>query len=240
MVYGAYKRNYRNENVNELKDKLFKEFMFKLKDSNDVEICLYILNEEFEDDQGATKYNKYEVSSSLFLDRGFSIDSSLKTAMIKRNTANGKVFKDFRDLVTHAVKLFRSDKENDNLTRIEIIRKFLWDKNAKQQELYIKEVDGVECLFTKARLSNKAKRRLLSGKYMLGIHTLVWPKIDVVGDKEKSTDKELHTKLVETSELQLIIAMFVKYVKEDKMPNDFKKKIGEITPVLKYVKRKQN
>ena len=215
MVYGAYKRNYRNENVNDLRDKLFKEFIFNLKDSNEVEVCLYILNEEFEDDQGATKYNKHEVSSSLFLDCGFSIDSSLKTAMIKRNTANGKVFKDFRDLVTHAIKLFRSNKENDDLTRIEIIRKFLWDKNAKQQELYIKEVDGVECLFTKTRLSNKAKKRLLSGRYMLDIHSLVWPKIDVIGDTEKSTDKELHTKLVETSELHLIIAMFIKYVKQN-------------------------
>lgn len=171
MVHGAYKRNYKNENVNELRDKLFKEFMFNLKDSNEVEVCLYILNEEFEDDQGATKYNKHELNSSFFLDCSFSI----------------------------------------------------------------KEIDGVECLFTKARVSNKAKKRLLSGRYMLDIHTLVWPKVDVVGDNEKSTSKELYTKLVEISEVHSIIAMFVKYVRGDDMPIDLKK----ITPALRDVKRKQ-
>lgn len=142
MVLGACSRTYANKKVQELKEELYSKFLEDLKSNNkEIEVLLYFIDEEQKWNDSEGEYFKYKIGKSLFKFDFFFINS-WKQALLKYPKINNDVMHDA--------------KPEDNFKR-------------KANSAYEKEVDGIRCVFTKIQLSNKNKKKLLSGKYGIDI-----------------------------------------------------------------------
>ena len=145
MLTGPYKRVYANKKVQELKEELYRQFLKDLRfNKNEIEVLLYFTDEEqrYIDDEGESF--KYKIKESLF-GSSFFLVNSLKQAILKYPRINSSIV---------------------NYTKLEDYFK------EKKYNAYEKEVDGIKCVFAKIHLSNRDRKKLLSGKYCIDMNHL--------------------------------------------------------------------
>ena len=145
MLTGPYKRVYINEKVQELKEKLYRQFIKDLRfNKNEIEVLLYFIDEEQKYIDDERESFKYKIKESLF-GSSFFLINSLKQAILKYPRINSSI-------VNH-IGLEDCFKE-------------------KKYNAYEKEIDGIKCVFAKIHLSNKDRKKLLSGKYCIDMNHL--------------------------------------------------------------------
>ena len=145
MLIGPYKRVYANKNVQELKEELYRQFLKDLRfNKNEIEVLLYFIDEEqrYIEDEGESF--KYKIKESLFKSSFFFVNS-LKQAILKYPRINNSIV---------------------NCTRLEDYFK------EKKYNAYEKEIDGIKCVLAKIHLSNRDRKKLLSGKYCIDMNHL--------------------------------------------------------------------
>lgn len=166
MVLGAYGRIYANEKVQELKEELYSKFLEDLKSNKDeIEILLYFIDEEQKWSAKEGEYFKYKIGESLFKFDFFFINSQ-KQAIL-------------RSLRIYGNRVYYTELEDE--------------KRKRKINAYEKEIDGVKCIFAKVNISNKDRKKLLSGKYGVDIKHMFTPEKNI-------------------TEVVLIECLFIRYI----------------------------